>query len=169
VTSFKTIILIRHAKSSWKNPDWTDFERPLNKRGKRDAPLMGKWLANYGINFDLIISSPSKRTSETANLICKELGYDSTLVKFDNSLYGFHTDAVLSALKKVDDSFQEVIIIGHNPAITNVVNFLQKDRSFANVPTCGIVSINLESWEDVKAGNGKLNFFEYPKNLKNQR
>ena len=161
----KTLILIRHAKSSWKHEGLTDFERPLNGRGKTAAPFMGKKLHNFGLRIDQVISSPSKRTTQTAKKICKEINYKFSDIEFDNSIYNSSSENLLDIINTLDNQFETVILIGHNPAITYLSNFLQNDSYMPNVPTCGIVSITFEDkgWLDIGDGTGSLYFYEYPK------
>ena len=162
----KKLFLIRHAKSSWEDFNLDDFDRPLNKRGEKDAPFMGKLLKKKKPKPDLIISSPALRTKLTAQIMAKEIGYDDKIV-FDKTIY----EAPLSNLKKVvhniDDSFDTIFFIGHNPALCDLANFLC-DIELENIPTCGIVEIDFDtnSWKDISKENSELISFEYPKKYK---
>jgi phosphohistidine phosphatase len=161
----RTVVLIRHAKSSHTNPEWQDFERPLGERGYRDAPFMGQKIFEKGIKFDLIIASPSQRTTETIQLICKEIDYPVEKVLWDQSVYLSSTENLLTILRNLDDTIKTVGIVGHNPSMTETANTLQKKEKIENVPTSGIVSVSfsLENWSDLNPNKGKLNFFIYPK------
>jgi len=160
----KTLYLIRHAKSSWKNIDSTDFDRVLNKRGIHDAPLIGKKLHELNFNPELIVSSPAKRTTITSQLVCEEVNYSFENIKFEPSIY----EASLTQLKQLINLFpheyHEVALIGHNPGITFLSNYLTDDF-ISNIPTCGVVKIELEidNWNEIIQGIGLKKDFIYPK------
>ena len=162
----KTIYLVRHAKSSWKFPDLDDFDRPLNKRGKRDAPVMGRFLKDRHILPDIILSSPANRTKTTAKIISESISYPKKNIVFDNNIYEASTMGLLGITGNADDAMMSIMLVGHNPSMTYFANMLANIR-IDNVPTCGIVgiSLNISSWKDIAEGCGKLMFFEYPKNL----
>ncbi len=160
----KRLVLIRHAKSSWKNPGLTDFERSLNGRGKRDAPVMGKRLKNRGVKPDLVISSPAKRALKTAGIIAKEIGYPVKKIVTDAAIYGEGASAILNLIRNFDDSHHLVILFGHNPDFTTLPERLTNDR-IGNMPTCGVfcVDLDIDSWKEVAEGEGICVFFDYPK------
>ncbi|MFW2378350.1 SixA phosphatase family protein [Aliarcobacter butzleri] len=159
----KKLILIRHAKSDWSNPFLDDFLRPLNKRGKKNAPLMAKVLKEKNIRPDLIISSPSLRTKQTLEYFIKELNYKDE-VKLEESIYEAPYENLLKVIKDIPNIHKIVFLIGHNPGLCDLTNFLV-DKSFENIPTCGIVEIdfNAKSWQDISKENSNLISFEYPK------
>ncbi|MBL4657007.1 MAG: histidine phosphatase family protein [Flavobacteriales bacterium] len=161
----KRVILIRHAKSSWSHQGLSDFERPLNGRGRENAPYMGQKLHSHGFQIDQIYSSPSKRTSQTIKRITKEIDFEYSEVEFENSMYHGGTDDLLDVIHGVDDKHQCIALVTHNPGITYLANYLQKDTYIANVPTCGIVSISfsMDTWLSISESNGSLEFFDYPK------
>ena len=162
----KTIFLIRHAKSSWSAPSLNDFERPLNKRGTKDAPCIGKKLAQLNFNPELIISSSSVRTRKTIALICNEVAYNLNEVVYRDEL--FH--ASLSTLKKnindTNNKLDSIAIVGHNFGISNFANYLTAD-AVGTMPTCAVVKITLDvdSWEEIIEGLGNLEYYIYPKML----
>jgi phosphohistidine phosphatase len=159
----KTLYLTRHAKSSWKQPELSDFERPLNKRGKRDAPFMGEILEKKGINPDLIISSPAKRAKKTAIAIAEKLGYKTKKILYDENIYEASNRELVSIVKQFDDNCNSVIMFGHNPGLTMLHNFLC-GYYIDNIPTCGVVALEFNSsWKDLREKTGKLLFFEHPK------
>lgn len=160
----KKIILIRHAKSSWDDPNHTDFERPLNKRGKRDAPFMGKLLKKKNIIPDLIISSPAVRALTTAQIISEELDYPKKKIVIEDSIYESGIKEIESLIQKLDNKYKTVILFGHNPTFTSYANHLG-DKHIDNLPTCGIVGLKLDidNWNEVERGKGKVYLFEYPK------
>ncbi len=161
----KRLYLIRHAKSSWNELDLADIDRPLNKRGKRDAPFMGKRLKEgHKANPDLILSSPAKRALRTAKIIAKEIDYPKGKIEIKDSLYGSGVQGMLNVIHYLDNSLNEVMLFGHNPDITSLANYLS-DQNFDNIPTCGIfcVEFDIQSWKDVKEGKGIFKFFDFPK------
>lgn len=162
----KRLYLLRHAKSSWKHPDLSDFERPLNERGKRDAPVMGKRLKEMQIQPDLILSSPAKRAHKTAKIIAKEIDFPKKQIVTDESIYAAGVSTLLDLIRKIDDSFRQVILIGHNPGFTDLANYLT-NAQLDNIPTCGIfcTDFDIQSWKDVAEGKGTFVFFDYPKKI----
>ncbi|MGI0048396.1 MAG: SixA phosphatase family protein, partial [Nitrososphaera sp.] len=119
----KILLLLRHGKSSWKHPDLDDHDRPLGKRGKRDAPRMGKLLKEEDLIPDLIISSTAKRSKKTAQAVVESSGYAGK-IDLNPSLYSADPEAYLKALRRVRDEFNMVLIVGHNPALENLVSML---------------------------------------------
>ncbi len=161
----KTLYLVRHAKSSWSDPSLSDRDRPLNKRGRRTAPDMGSRLALKGHQPDLIISSPAKRALMTAGIIAKELDYDKSEILTDESMYFSGDRGMLKMLEGVDDRYQRVMIVGHNPAMTSLMNSLV-ETSVYNMPTCAIAVIgyNMASWSALRSADGNLLDYDFPKN-----
>lgn len=164
----KTIYLVRHAKSSHDNPDLIDFDRPLSKRGHQDAKFMSGVLKRRGISPEVMISSPSKRTVQTSNYFKDALYKDYLKLELDSNLYRCSPMTLIHRLSTLSDTKNSVMIFGHNPATTKAANFLQEDTLFQNVPTCGIVAIEIKvnSWAKVQKVKGSLQFFEYPKKHK---
>ena len=144
----KHLTLIRHAKSSWKNPLLNDFDRPLNKRGKHDAPLMGHSIKNTLSTPDLILSSPARRTCKTIAMIAKIIDYPEKNILYKEDMYHAGTDELAAIIRKIDNLYSYVFICGHNPGITGLANYLCDDI-IDNIPTCGLVQIRfgLEKWE----------------------
>lgn len=161
----KTLYLIRHAKSSWKDPELRDFERPLNKRGKRDAPDMGQRLKDSKIKADIIISSPAKRAFKTAKIIAKEIKYPVKKIVKKDSVYLADVPTLVKVIHKISDKQHQAMLFGHNPGLTMLANFLVNGQQLENIPTCGIfcVEFEIDSWKEVEQGIGKLLFFDYPK------
>ena len=162
----KHLLICRHAKSSWKDSSLADFDRPLNKRGETNAPLMGKMLVDHKIKPDLIVSSPAKRAKLTALTLAKELHYPKKKIVYMNSIYNAPAEKLIPCIHSFDDQFDKVIIVGHNTGFTMLANVLG-DLEIPNVPTCGIVALDfkVDSWKNVRKKNGKLVFFYYPKML----
>lgn len=164
----KTLLLIRHAKSSWKDETLTDKERPLNSRGKIDAPLMGEVLLRKQIEPDLILCSTAKRAYKTAKKIFVEtLEYKKSDIHLTDDLYftgvPFHM-RIINTLANVKNT---VAIVGHNPDLSNLTDYLANEP-VEEMPTTGIycLDFDVEKWEDIKRHTGKVRFFEYPKKYK---
>lgn len=162
----KTLYVIRHAKSSWDVKTLGDIERPLNDRGKKDAPRMGKRLKEKEVHPDLIITSPAKRAFSTAKRIAKILKYPKEKLKITDKLYHGDEDAILEVLHKQKDKNNIIILFGHNPGLTDFVNsIMSEELDIDNVPTCGVVAFKFEAerWDQITWGTGKMLFFDYPK------
>lgn len=134
----KTLTLVRHAKSSWKHPGLADLLRPLNRRGKRDAPRMGSRLAAQQIWPQIIVSSPAVRALTTAELMTSELDRQPAEVIIDKRIFRAYSDQLLDVIHDFDASLHHVMLIGHNPGLTDLVERLAH-AGIANMPTCGIV------------------------------
>lgn len=160
----KTLILVRHAKSSWKDDSLADRDRPLNRRGKRDAPEMGRRLAARGGAPDLIVSSPAVRALTTARMIAEAVGYPEAAIREDERLYLAAATELLEAIRGLDDGHDRVFLFGHNPGLTELVNELSKP-AVENVPTCGVVELRLtaDRWVDVSPETVRRANFDTPK------
>jgi len=162
----KILIIVRHAKSSWSDSTLNDIQRPLNKRGTKDAPKMGKHLAKKKIIPQAIFSSSGLRALTTARLISVELGMKPTEIIVEEGLYTFNSDQLLDVIKTVSDNYEEIMVVGHNPAVTDVTNILSGSE-IDNVPTCGVAVLELSvgSWKDIGKNTAELSRFDYPKKL----
>ncbi len=162
----KTITFIRHAKSDRKQ-DVPDFERPLNDSGKNDAPLMGQVIKADFILPDLIISSPANRAKTTARFIAAETGYPEQEIVYLDDLYFADTETFLSIIRDMENDFDSIYMVSHNPGITYIVN-RTSDKRVDHMPTCGVAQIqfNVKSWADIADKSGKMVRFDKPKNYK---
>jgi phosphohistidine phosphatase len=163
----KTLYLVRHAKSSWEDPYQKDIVRPLNKRGKRDAPKMGKRLKEKHIHPDLIVTSPAERALTTSILMAQAIGYAQDNINTDKKLYHAGPEQILTVIRKLSERHQVVFVYAHNPGITEFANKLSTESFITdNIPTCGVVAfrIAIESWKDVDWKTGEMEFYDYPKN-----
>jgi len=159
----KTLYLIRHAKSSWKNARIADIERPLNSRGKRDAPFIGELLASKKIKPALIITSPAKRAKKTAETIAGKIGYSKKNIVYEDNIYEAGSHELLDVIKNINNKFDSAMLFGHNPGFTMLHNFLCK-HYIDNIPTSGVVALEFESpWNEIEKNSAKFLFFEYPK------
>ena len=120
----KTIILVRHAKSSWKDTSLDDFDRPLNKRGKRNAPFMGEKLKNRQIVPDLILSSPAKRAKKTATIVAKTIGYPKKKIQYSDNMYHSSARYLLEMVRNQDDESETIMLFGHNPDFNDFADML---------------------------------------------
>ena len=162
----KTLYVIPHAKCSWDAANIDDFERPLSERGKRDAPRMGKGLKEKEIHPDLILSSPAKRALSTCKRIADILGYPKEGIKAERELYHSDAETILSVIQGLKKKYDTVMLLSHNPGLTDFVNsLLDGELDIDNVPTCGVVAFqfDVESWSEVNWGKGRMLFFDYPK------
>jgi phosphohistidine phosphatase len=161
----KTLTLVRHAKSSWKDTSLTDRERPLNKRGKNDAPVMGKRIAEAGIRPSLIVSSPAVRAWSTAKVVADALGYPQEFLQREDGLYLASLDNWLDVVAAQDNGFNSLMLFGHNPGLTDFANYLSPGLTH-NVPTAGVVCVNIDSddWLLYERPKTELVLYDFPKN-----
>ena len=162
----KHLYLFRHAKSSWSDSSLSDFARPLNKRGKRDVPLMAGRMAAMDEQPDMIMSSPAKRARRTARGIGAALGFGKKEIVLDDDLYNFSSRGLLDVIMKTPASVKVLAVVGHNHGLTECAEMLSGE-SLINVPTCGLVliSFHISSWDMVVRGRGNMLLFDYPKRL----
>lgn len=161
----KTLYLIRHAKSSWDDLSLEDFERPLNTRGKQDAPKMGKRLKKLKIMPDLVVSSPAKRAAKTAKKITKEIGYAAEDIAFIDNLYHASMNDLLHIVQNIPSSVDNLMLFGHNPGLTDFANAVC-ENDIDNIVTAGVYTLQFEvnDWNQIKFNKkGKLLFYDYPK------
>ena len=157
----RKLILLRHAKSSWKDTSLDDFDRPLNRRGKKDAPIMADKLSMRKIKIDLIISSPAKRTTETVKIFANILGYHSEII-FNGKLYEASYNEILEVINLIDDKYQNVLLVCHNPGITDLANYIS-NYFIENISTSGIVGLSTNnSWKNINENGCTLLFYDYP-------
>jgi phosphohistidine phosphatase len=161
----KTLTLVRHAKSSWKDTSLADRERPLNKRGKRDAPEMGRRIAAAGIRPSLIVSSPAVRAWTTAKVIADEISYPREFLQRDNALYLASVNGILDVIASQDAGFNNLMLVGHNPGFTDFANYLVPGLT-NNVPTAGVISVELDTdeWTLYDKPDTELLLYDFPKN-----
>lgn len=160
----KTVYFIRHAKSSWSDMSLRDFDRPLNKRGKRDAPMMAQKLQEMGVSPDAILSSTANRAFTTATHFGKALGIARSEIIEAPSIYEAYYITVLKIVQNQPKKWDTILVFGHNPAFTTIANSFNGDY-IDNVPTCGIVKVtaDVENWDDFDEETAKVAAFYYPK------
>ena len=169
-----TLSLLRHAKSSWKNPTLADRDRPLATRGETDAPVMGKAMAERGIDPDLVLCSSARRTRDTLALVLPELKVEPKVV-YDDALYHATPAEMLDMLHAIQPGANRVMLVGHNPEIQSFALDLvgsgpkhYRDRLREKYPTAGLAVINFASglWSSVTVNSGTLTLFLTPRELK---
>jgi phosphohistidine phosphatase len=161
----KTLLIVRHAKSSWKAPRLTDHHRPLNKRGKKAAPEMGRRLKKRGVIPDAIVSSDARRAMDTAVPIAETLGLSNTAIHQEPELYHAGSDHILDIVRQFPDQWNQVMVVGHNPGFTELANLFYPSH-IANLPTAGVVELrfNASSWKRIHRDNLAASSFDFPKN-----
>ena len=165
----KELILVRHAKSSWRDPSLDDHSRPLNKRGKRDVPEMGDRLSRRGYDPDLIISSSADRALKTARAFARKLGYPPERIRIEERIYHAGIDELLEAIRDVEASVETLMLFGHNPGFTQLGNLLGP-RDIFNMPTCAVLHLRFEidDWGSIRqAADGQVAgeelLYDFPK------
>jgi phosphohistidine phosphatase len=160
----KTLTLIRHAKSSWNEPSVRDFDRTLNERGTRDAPVMGRRLAERDPGIDLIVTSPAKRARKTAGIIASAIGYPEQSIHLEPGIYEASAAELLEIVRHLPEEKMHVAMVGHNPGMTDIAN-LFSESAVPSLPTCGIVYLGMSvpRWGDAGPATGILVDFDTPK------
>ena len=162
----KKLIIIRHCKSSWSDLTLNDFDRPLNNRGIQDGNLMSKELSKKIDNVDLLISSSSNRTRLTADFFIESIKINK--ISFMDDLYHSSSENIINILKKISNAHESIMMIGHNPGLTDLVNKLTSIKLY-NLPTCGIaiLNLNINSWGLINNfSKYDLEWMKFPKQLK---
>lgn len=161
----KTLILVRHAKSSWEESGLSDIERPLNERGKKDAPEMAKRLRKRGLVIDKFISSPAERAFRTARFFAGEFDQKKADIQTEKLLYGALSSQFEQFISSLKDKYNTVALFSHNPGITDFVNTLTTVHT-DNMPTCGVFAVQaaVDTWSKFAKAEKSFLFFDYPKN-----
>lgn len=160
----KTLIVVRHAKSSWANIGERDFDRNLNDRGKEDAPVMAEKLLHTKIKIDAFVSSPAKRTRKTAKAFIEAYGKTKKDIILSDDLYNASSSIFYETVNALNDEYDAVAVFGHNPGITDFVNTLCNTH-IDEMPTCSMfaVQIPITSWKNFKETEKEFLFFKFPK------
>ena len=159
----KTLFLVRHAKSSRDDPSLPDRERPLDDRGKRDAPKMGKRLAKRDAKPDLLVSSPALRALTTAHLIADEMGYKRNDIVVDDRLYASSPDNLLAVIRALDNKLDRVMLVGHNPEFSDLAHRLSSE--IVDMPTSAVAEYHFDTkaWTDIGEVEPTKTILDYPK------
>lgn len=162
----KTLVLVRHGKSSWDHPELKDYHRPLKQRGVNNAFSIAEELIELGIKPDLMLSSPAVRALDTAIIIATNMGYPLDKIATNVNIYEASVHELLDVIADIENEHENVLLFGHNPGFTSLSNKLQDEQMF-NLPTCGVVGIELaiDNWAEIKSTVGKQLFKLIPKEL----
>ncbi|MBF0370385.1 MAG: phosphohistidine phosphatase SixA [Magnetococcales bacterium] len=167
----RQLLIMRHAKSAWDTNAPSDFERPLAKRGLRDAPRMGSWLKKQKLTPDLVISSPAERAKQTAQIVSKAMGLKKKRIQWDSRVYGAGTEDLLEILAELAKKNKSVILIGHNPGLEFLYAYLVGPEGMMGIDaglikTATVVQLEMpEDWNDLKSGSAKLITVQNPGDL----
>jgi phosphohistidine phosphatase len=161
----KTLLLVRHAKSSWDLATLNDFDRSLNERGKKDAPVMAQRLLDRKMDINTFVSSPAKRAKKTAELFCSIYKKHKEQIVFIPALYHASLNTFFEVITQLNDDYNCVAIFSHNPVITEFVNQLVENVTIDNMPTCGVFAVktSITKWKEFSTSKKEFLFFDYPK------
>lgn len=160
----RALTLIRHAKSSWKDVDCADFDRPLNKRGKRDAPAMARRLLESGLQPDYWVASPARRARRTAEEMAGAFALAPDAIHWEERIYEASSATLLDLVQGLAPQWRDVFLFGHNPGLTSLANLLG-DRPIDNLPTCGVYRLQFSaaSWQEIRPGAGRCVLLTTPR------
>jgi phosphohistidine phosphatase len=160
----KTLLLLRHAKSSWDDASLKDFDRPLNERGSRAAPLVGRFMREQGVAPDLVLCSPARRTRETVALVAQAAHWDAP-VRFDERIYEASVERLVEVISQIEEKANKALVIGHNPGMEELIFHLTGEEK--RVPTAALaqVALDVEKWGKIHQGCGTLDWLVKPKQL----
>ncbi len=162
----KNLLVMRHAKSDWTNSSISDFERPLNHRGIKSAPLMGNELLKKGLIPDLIISSPANRAKTTAEMAAKACNYNSE-IRFEQEFYFGSIEGIINIIKNSNNLYEKIMIVGHNPTSESLIYKLLKNQNHQTMSTAAIASLifDVDKWKDIKPQSAILEWVIAPKDI----
>ncbi len=158
----KKLLVLRHAKSSWDDPNMSDFERPLNPRGLNAAPFMGKLIAEKGLSPCLIVSSPAERAKRTAELIRENSGVESELA-FDERIYEASPQMLLQVVSQIGGTNPSVMLVGHNPGIEGFIRYLTGELQPMPTASLAVIDLNIAEWDQIGPNCGRLTNLYRPK------
>lgn len=166
----KFILLFRHAKSSWNDPDLEDFQRPLAGRGLEDAPRMGAYLKKIGYKPDYVVSSPAERAKQTAEMCIQAMGRDPNMINWNQNLYFESEQEYIKAIQQSSEKAEIMMIVGHNPLMESTASILSggKERTAFRIPTAGLVCLEsyADRWDQIKPGTCQIKWMMIPKVLR---
>lgn len=160
----KTLFILRHAKSSWDHPGLADSERPLNERGRRDAPRMGRLLRERGPRPDAILCSTAERTRQTAALFAAAAGLDAA-PRYDERIYEASAGRLIDVLSEVGREAESVLLIGHNPGVEKLIEVLTGESARMTTAALARVALDIDAWDKIGVGSGRLDWVVRPKEL----
>jgi len=162
----KRLYILRHAKSSWNEPDLADFERPLNSRGVKAAPFMGRFIAEKQYIPSTIISSPARRASETAILV-RDNSLTAAEIRFVDRIYEASPQTLTQIAAALSDEFDSAMIVGHNPGMEGFVRLLTGRSEAMPTASLAVIDLGIERWTDIRSGCGTLIEVARPRELMN--
>lgn len=157
----KTLLLMRHAKSSWENSDLSDYERPLNPRGLESAPLTGNLIHKRKLFVDLFLSSPAKRARQTAVMI-KEAAQIAAEIHYEEKIYEASSLRLLQTISAQENGRKSILLVGHNPGLEGLIKILTGETIEMKTAALAKINLNIENWSDIAPESGKLEFLERP-------
>jgi phosphohistidine phosphatase len=163
----KTLLLMRHAKSSWDNPAWRDFDRPLNGRGLKAAPLVGRYLRAQGLQPDIIVSSPANRAQHTAQLV-KEAARFAAPIRYEAGIYEASVKDLFNVIYALEETAQTALLVGHNPGFSNLLSSLSGVYEQMPTAAAACLELNIAAWPEARAGGGRLAWLVKPRQLEEE-
>jgi phosphohistidine phosphatase len=160
----KSLLILRHAKSSWENTELSDFERPLNKRGLEATQTIGQEIYNLNLKIDAILCSPAKRAKQTAILV-KESGGINCEIQFEDGIYEASVMKLMHIVAEIKDKFNAVLLVGHNPGLEELIRVLTAKIQVMPTATLAKIDLDIESWADIISNCGILDFAITPREL----
>jgi phosphohistidine phosphatase len=159
----KRLTLIRHAKADWGDASQADVDRPLNERGYAEAPLIGQRMNNCQLKPQIILCSPATRATETAIPLARTIGMPLNNILLEKEIYNASMSDLLEIVRNVDNDFEHIALLGHNPSLVNLGNYLSNE-AINDMPTCGVVCLEFatNSWDGLTSQSGTLIYFDYP-------
>ena len=164
----KELIILRHAKSDWGNEGLKDIDRHLNERGYEDAYIQSNWMVKEKTLPDAIVSSMAIRALSTALLFHRAFGFGKEKLRLEERIYEGTVKTLLQVIETLDDTLNTVMLVGHNPGLTDLANHYAGEMYFENIPTCGIVSLKIESesWKNISKKKSTLHYYQFPKSYR---
>lgn len=160
----KTLYLLRHAKSSWKDSTLQDFDRPLNGRGREAAPLVGRLMRKRKLRVDLILSSPAARARQTASLVKESAGLDAELL-YDERIYEADAARLIEVVAQASESADALMLVGHNPGMEELLTLLTGESRSVQTATLACISLDVEKWGKAREHSGRLEWLARPEEL----
>ena len=161
----KTLLLLRHAKSSWDDNTLRDFERPLNKRGLKAAPMVGGMMRKRKLRPELVLSSPAQRAKETTRLVCEAAGL-VVVARYEDGIYEASARRLLEIVSQIEDAVNTAMLVGHNPGLEELLTSLTGGLHRMTTASLACIELGIEGWREVTSGTGTLQWLVKPKGLK---
>ena len=160
----KTLLLLRHAKSSWKEASLRDFDRPLNKRGLKAAPMVGEMMRKRKVRPELVLSSPAERAKETTRLVCDAAGL-IVVAHYEDGIYEASARRLLEIVSQIKDAVSTAMLVGHNPGLEELLTILTGEPHRMTTAPLACIELGIEGWREVTSGAGTLQWLVKPKEI----